>query len=274
MNSKMKGTALVAHGGGPTHVINASLAGIVEECRRHSAIGALYGARHGIAGVLAEDFIDLFAQNPRRITAIGRTPGSALGSCRQEVSRDDYERIVAVCRARNIRYFFYTGGNGSMHTALHISRIAREQRYEMRVIGVPKTIDNDLAETDHSPGYASAALFAACAIRDIGEDNRSLPTPVTVVEIMGRNAGWITAATVFARHTADDAPHLVYLPERRLPEDRLFADVEAVYRRLGRVVVAVCEGQTDQRGIPFGDLGPPDGFQRRLSGNVAHTLAT
>jgi 6-phosphofructokinase len=274
MKDTLRGVAVVAHGGGPTQVINASLAGVIEECSRHPEITALYGARHGILGVIGESFINLTEQDPELVQTIGRTPGSAIGSCRRKLSPADYERILAVFRAHDVRYFFYTGGNDSMDTASQIARLARESGYELRVIGIPKTIDNDLAETDHSPGYGSAARFIAHALRDIGGDNWALPTPVTVVEVMGRNAGWLVAATSLARHEPDDAPHLIYLPERPVSEDQFVAHVEAVYRRLGRAVVAVCEGQTNEKGEPFGaDLIQADGFQHRLAGNLAHVLA-
>ncbi len=272
--SSLKGTAVVAHGGGPTQVINASLAGVIEECARHAEITALYGACHGIAGVIEEKLLDLGNQETALAAAIAQTPGSALGSCRRKVSAADYDRILAVFRAHDVRYFFYNGGNDSMDTALRISEMAREQNYEMRVIGIPKTIDNDLAETDHCPGYGSAARFIACALRDIGEDNRSLPTPITVVEVMGRNAGWLVAATSLARAQPDDAPHLIYFPERPISEDQFVADVQSVYRRLGRCVVAVCEGQLNVKGEPFGaDMVKADGFQHKLAGNLAHKLA-
>ncbi len=271
---RLTGTAIVAHGGGPTAVINASLAGVIEERRRHPEITALYGARHGIQGVLTEDLLDLDREDPNLIELIARTPGSALGSCRYKVKEPDYERILAVFRAHNVRYFFYTGGNDSMDTTMQIARLARQSGYDLRAIGIPKTIDNDLAETDHSPGYGSAALFYACALRDIGADLRELPGRVTVVEIMGRNAGWLTAATALARHAPDDPPHLIYLPERPLPAEKFLADVDAVYRRLGYAVIAVCEGQRDEKGEPFGaDLIAADGFAHALAGNLAHALS-
>lgn len=274
MKDTLRGVAVVAHGGGPTQVINASLAGVIEESRRHPEITALYGARYGIVGVLEESFINLTDQDPVLVQAIGRTPGSAIGSCRRKLSASDYDRILAVFRAHNVRYFFYTGGNDSMDTSLQVSRLARDSGYELRVIGIPKTIDNDLAETDHCPGYGSAARFIAHALRDIGGDNWALPTPVTVVEVMGRNAGWLVAATSLARHEPGDAPHLIYLPERPVSEDQFISDVEGVYRRLGRAVVAVCEGQTNEKGEPFGaDLIQADGFQHTLAGNLAHVLA-
>jgi len=266
--------ALIAHGGGPTSVINASLAGLVEECRRSRRFSALYGAPYGLPGVLNETWFDLLTQDPDLIRAIGESPGSALGSSRRKLSSDDLEKIVSIFRRRDIRCFFYTGGNGSMSTALEIAQSARSLNFELQVIGIPKTIDNDLCVTDHSPGYASTAHFFAIAARDVGEDNRSLPSPVTVLEVLGRNAGWVVAATRLARVDADDAPHLIYFPERRVSLDRIAADVETVYRRLGRVVIAVCEGQLDENGQPFGaDVDRAQSSTHRLASNLGHTLA-
>ncbi len=270
MRSQSKGAALLLHGGGPTHVLNASLAGVVDECRDSADVTALYGARFGIEGVLARDFVDLSRQDPARIAAIGRTPGSALGSSRAKVTPADYARIFQILRELDIRFIFFNGGNGSMYMAHQMACLAGDAA---RVIGIPKTIDNDIAGTDHSPGYGSTAWFFACAVRDIGEDIRALPGRVSIVEIMGRNAGWLTAATAFARRDPGDPPHLIYLPERRLPRAQFLADVQSVLRAMGTAVVAVCEGQTDERGLPTGDLGTPDGFDRQLSGNLAHTLA-
>ncbi len=268
-----KGAAVVAHGGGPTPVINSSLAGVIEEARR-AGIGTLLGARNGIAGVLEDRFIDLFAYPRERIDAIAQAPGSALGSCRISVQAGDYERVLAVFRKRDVHYFFYNGGNGSMYLASQVGRAAEAAGYELRVVGIPKTIDNDICETDHTPGYASCARFFAHAVRDIGADMRALPGRVSFVETLGRNAGWIVAATALARHREDDPPHLVYLPEHPISEDQLCADVARVYTRLGWAVIAVCEGQMNDRGEPFGaDLFAPDGFARRLAGNLAHTLA-
>ncbi len=254
--------------------MNASLVGVIEECRRHPEITALYGARRGILGVIEEDFIDLYRLNSSRIEAIAEAPGSALGSCRREVREQDYERVLDVFRARNVRYFFYNGGNGSMYLAMRVARMARDAGYDLRVVGIPKTIDNDLAETDHTPGYGSTARFFACALRDIGSDIRELPQRVSVVEVMGRNVGWLVAATALARRYPDDPPHLIYFPERPLAPEKLLADVDRVYTRLGYAVIAVCEGQTDDKGGPFGaDQFIADGFRRRLSANLAHVLA-
>ncbi len=270
----MGSTAVVAHGGGPTIVMNASLAGVVEECRRHGEITALYGARRGIQGVLEDDFIDLYRLDPALIEGVGETPGSALGSCRRGVREEEYERVLEVFRKRGVRYFFYNGGNGSMYLAMRIGRAAREAGYELRVVGIPKTIDNDIVGTDHTPGYGSTARFFACAVRDIGSDIRELPGRVSVVEVMGRNVGWLVAATALARRVPDDPPHLIYFPERPLSPEKFLADVERVYGRLGYAVVAVCEGQTDDKGGQFGaDQFAPDGFQRTLSANLGHVLA-
>src|SRR5581483_7039404 len=267
----IRGAALLVHGGGPTQVINASLAGVADECRRHPAITALYGARFGIDGVLSADFIDLSALDESRIAAVGRTPGSALGSSRSAVAAADYERVLDIFRARDIRFVFLNGGNGSMYMAHQLACAASAAG--VRVIGIPKTIDNDIAGTDHTPGYGSTAWFFACAVRDIGEDVRNLPGRISVVEIMGRYAGWLTAATAFARARPDDPPHLIYLPERPLPMAQFLGDVENAFQRRGTVVVAACEGQKDEHGRPLGDLMRPDGFDRQLSGNLGHTLA-
>jgi 6-phosphofructokinase 1 len=272
MIHNMRSNAVVAHGGGPTAVINASLAGLIEECRRSGQ--CLYGARYGLAGLVRGDLVDLLALDADLVRQIGEAPGSALGSSRLPLAGGDCARLLDVFRRAEVHTFFYTGGNGSMDTALRIARHARGAHYGLQVIGIPKTIDNDLCVTDHTPGYASTARFFACAARDVGEDNRSLPSPVCVLETLGRNAGWIVAATSLARRREDDAPHLIYLPERRLSLDRIAADVERVYRRLGRVVVAVCEGQLDDGGRPFGaDVDRAGNEAQRLASNLGHTLA-
>jgi 6-phosphofructokinase 1 len=273
--SQLRGVAVVAHSGGPTQVINASLAGVYEECRRHEEITALWGARNGILGVFEEKFYDLYRQDPAVMAAVGRAPGSAIGSCRYKVKPEDHQRILDVFRAHDVRYFFYTGGNDSMDTALKVSKLARESGYELRVIGVPKTVDNDLPETDHCPGYGSGARFFACAVRDIGNDLRTLPRRVTFVEAMGRNAGWLVAAAALARQGPEDPPQLIYCPERPLTVDKLLADVEAVYRRDGYAVVAVSEAQKDEKGEAFGaDQAIADSFGWRVIGNLSHNLAS
>ena len=201
--------AMVAHGGGPTAVLNASLAGLVDECRSSGRFASLEGARFGVRGLLSGDTIDLFSQPATLIEAVGQTPGSAIGSSRQKLGAADYERVLTEFRRRDVHWFFYTGGNGSMGTAFELERHARASGYDLGITGIPKTIDNDLPVTDHTPGYASTARFFAFAARDVGEDNRSLPSPICVLETLGRGAGWIVAATSFARQQEDDAPHLL-----------------------------------------------------------------
>jgi 6-phosphofructokinase len=260
--------ALLVHSGGPTPVINASLAGVVEEARRQPEITGLYGARFGLSGVINEDFFDLFAQPEETLAAVARMPASALGTSRLDLRESGIEKVLRVCRARDIRYLFLTGGNGSMGTAAQLAAASDS----LRVIGIPKTIDNDLMETDHTPGYATTARFFACAVRDIGADNRALPGQVEFVEVLGRNAGWLVAATCLARHHEDDPPHLIYLPEVRLPLEQLLHDIDNVYGRLGRCVVAICEGQLDEHGEAFGADERP-GSRGKLAMNLGHRLA-
>ena len=265
----MSGIALLAHSGGPTPVINASLLGVVEEARRHAGIDGLWGARHGIDGILRGHFIDLYGLSAETLQAVGRAPSSALGTSRSEA---DLEQLVAILQAREVRWLLYTGGNGSMGTAARIAAAVAAIDYELHVVGIPKTIDNDLVGTHHTPGYSTAARFFACALRDIGADNRALPGQVEFVEVMGRNAGWLVAATALARREPDDPPHLIYFPEMRLPLDRLLGDIDGVYRRFGRCVVAVCEGQRDEYGEAFG-ADVREVSRGKLALNLAHRLS-
>lgn len=246
----LKGNAVVGQSGGPTAVINSSLAGVIEEALEYPEIHSVYGGAHGVLGMLEEDFIDLGRQDPSVIRGLRSTPSAALGSCRHKVSPEDCRRLVEVFRRYNIRYFFYIGGNDSADTSNKVSRAAREAGYDLAVVAVPKTIDNDLAVTDHSPGYGSVARWLATAVRDAGLDTEAIGVvdTVKIVEVMGRNAGWITAATALARDHEDAAPHLIYLPERPFGAERFLADVKAVYDRLGHVVVTVCEGLRDETG--------------------------
>ena len=189
-------TAVVVHTGGPTPVINASLVGVIEEARKHSAIEHLLGARFGFDGVLKGQYFDLFKQKEETIRAIATTPSSALGTSRRELTASDLECVLNELRLRNVRHLFVTGGNGSMETARQIQDLALQRDRDLQVIGIPKTIDNDLLETHHTPGYGSAARFFACAARDIGADNKALPGQVEIIEVLGRNVGWLAAATV------------------------------------------------------------------------------
>lgn len=265
-------TAVVVHTGGPTPVINASLVGVIEEARKHSAIEHLLGARFGFDGVLKGQYFDLFKQKEEIIRAIATTPSSALGTSRRELTASDLERVLNELRLRNARHLLVTGGNGSMETARQIQELALQRDCDLQVIGIPKTIDNDLLETHHTPGYSSAARFFACAARDIGADSKALPGQVEIIEVLGRNVGWLAAATSLARHRPDDPPHLIYFPERLLPLERLLEDIDTVYGRLNRCVVAVCEGQLDEHREPYG-ADVRSGSRGSLAMNLGHRLA-
>ena len=255
-------------------MLNASLAGAVSECRQHSRISAIYGATHGADGLVAGLFEDLSRLDDESLAHLAQAPGSALGSARRNFQPGDLQKMLEGFRARDVRYLFYTGGNGSMETAMRMDAFARQAGYELYVIGIPKTIDNDLAGTDHTPGYASCARFFAHAVRDVGMDNRALPPPIEVIEILGRNTGWLVAATALARDYEDDPPHLIYFPECGVSAEQLCADVEQVYRHRGRCLVAVCEGQTDERGGWFdAELGTKPGARDPLPANMGHVLA-
>ena len=248
--AKLKGNVIIGQSGGPTAVINSSLCGAIQEALKHDEITGIYGMVHGIMGVLNEDFIDLGKQHPGAIEGLRHTPSAALSSCRYKVSKDEYDRILDILKKYNIRYFFYAGGNDSQDTARKVSALARDKGYEIRAIGIPKTVDNDLPEIDHCPGYGSVSRWLAIATRDAGLDTEAIGIVdnVKVIETMGRNTGWITAATALAKESEDDAPHLVYLPERPFDEEKFLADVDAVYTKNGYCVATVCEGLVDKDG--------------------------
>jgi ATP-dependent phosphofructokinase / diphosphate-dependent phosphofructokinase len=238
---------LVAQGGGPTAVINQSLVGIVLQARRHAGVQAVLGARHGIRGIVNQDLVDLLQETTPHLEAVANTPGSALGSTRDKPDAAYCQKIFEVLKARAITHFFYIGGNDSSDTVRIVAESARAQGYPLRAIHVPKTIDNDLMGNDHSPGFASAARFVAQAFAGADLDNAALPG-VYVAVVMGRHAGFLTAASAAARVRPDDGPHLIYVPEREFNIDRFLADVKAVHDRLGRCVVAVSEGVHDASG--------------------------
>jgi 6-phosphofructokinase 1 len=260
---------LVAHGGGPTAVLNASLAGLSRAAQQCGA--QLYAARFGMHGLLAGEWVSLAGRSPGFWSRVELAPGSLIGSSRRSMAADDFLRAVQLCLERGITALFLTGGNGTMRCA---ARLAETAAGALPVLGIPKTIDNDIPGMDHTPGYGSVARFFAHAARDLGADNCALPSPVTVLETLGRDTGWVTASTALARHHADDAPHLIYLPERPVSLEQICADVDRVVSRLGRCVVAVCEGQRDPQGQPFGADVPKDrDGVPRLAANLGHTLA-
>lgn len=277
MAGRLKGNLVVGQSGGPTAVINNSLAGVVHEALKHPQIQGIYGARHGIEGVMNREFVDLRRQEPAVIEGLRRTPSAALGSCRHKLKPEDYEKILQVFKAYNIRFFLYIGGNDSMDTIHRIGQLAASENYELRVMGIPKTIDNDLAVTDHCPGYGSVARYVAIATMDAGRDTEAIGVVdnVKILETMGRNAGWVTAATALGKRTEDDAPHLIYMPERPLNLDRFLKDVQKVYDCLGYAFVVVCEGMRGENGqslVASARGLDTDAFGHKQLGGVADFL--
>ena len=244
MASAPKANAVVGQSGGPTGVINASLVGVIEEARKHPEIENIYGAIHAVAGMVKDDFIDLGRLSAKTLQVVAASPSSAIGTSRDKPDEEYCAKIIEVFKKRNIRYFFYIGGNDSANTAHILNTMADEANFDIRSFHIPKTVDNDLRVTDHCPGYGTAAKFEACALMGDDLDNRALPG-VKIDVIMGRHAGFLTAATALGKQRDDDGPHLIYVPERPIPMEKLLDEVEGVYSRLGRCVVAVSEGICD-----------------------------
>jgi 6-phosphofructokinase len=251
----LRGNCLMGQSGGPTAVINASICGVIQEALKHSEIEGVYGAQHGILGVLEENLIDLRREDPQEIELLQSTPAAALGSIRHKLPRPEegpsqYERIFQVFEAQNVRYFFYAGGNDSMDTINKLSAYAAKVGYELRAIGIPKTVDNDLAGIDHCPGYGSVAKHIAAITMGVGLDMQSvhLTDPVIIMEVMGRNAGWMTAASALARRFDGDAPNLIYVPEAPWDRARFLDDVKRTHAEHGWCFIAVSVGTKDESG--------------------------
>ncbi len=265
----LKGNAIVAQSGGPSPVINNSICGVIQTWFKEADFGTIYAGISGIKGILEGNIIDLKEQCPEDIAGLRYTPGAGIFSCRYKVSDDDQLKLVKILQQHNIRYFFYNGGNDSMDTAHKTYLAAQEAGWDMRVIGVPKTIDNDLPFCDHSPGYGSAAKYIAATVRETGIDLESVSTKnkVTILEAMGRDAGWLTAAAALAKRYDNEAPHLIYLPEVAFSKERFLSDVEAVYKDLGYCYVVVSEGITNEKGEYCFTSGSVDAFgHKQLSG--------
>ena len=260
------GKILVAQGGGPTAVINQSLVGVVLEARRHAGITRVYGARHGVRGIVDEDFVDLTQETSHNLELVAATPAAALGSTRDKPDLAYCREMFKVLQAHRIEHFFNIGGNDSSETVRIVAEEAKAAGYPLRCIHIPKTIDNDLVLNDHTPGFPSAARFVAQAFAGANLDNAALPG-VYVGVVMGRHAGFLTAASALGKKFADDGPHLIYLPERVFEIDRFLADVKATYERHGRCVVAVSEGIHDAAGTPILARLAKD-LERDAHGNV------
>ncbi len=243
---------LIAHGGGPTAVINASLYGAVEEALSSKKVDAIWGAVHGSAGILKEEFVNLGALPEEMLQRICTSPASAIGTSRTPLYEKEYRQMAEILHRHDIGYVLFTGGNGSMDTCGHLAQACRE--FGIIVGGIPKTVDNDIGVTDHAPGYASAARFAAQSMLEIAEDVAAMPIHVCIVEYMGRNSGWITAASALARAKADDAPHLILLPEVPFHKDTFLNEVSRLWKKGKGVVVAVSEGICKVDGTP---VAPP-----------------
>lgn len=263
---RLEGKVVVAQGGGPTAVINESLVGVVLESRKFQQVTKVYGAINGVRGIINEDFLDLTQETTNNLERVAVTPSSALFSTRDKPDEAYCQEIFKVFKAHDVRYFFYIGGNDSADTVRIVNEQAERSNYEFRAIHIPKTIDNDLMENDHTPGYGSAAKFVAQSFIGINLDNRALPG-VHIGVVMGRHSGFLTAASSIAQKYPDDGPHLIYLPERAFKTEEFLTDVKKIYDRHGRCVIAVSEGIADESGVPIMErLGKRD---KDSHGNVS-----
>jgi 6-phosphofructokinase len=260
------GKILVAQGGGPTAVINQSMVGVALEARRFHNVTRVYGALHGVRGIVDEDLLDLTQETSHNLELVAATPSSALGSTRDKPDMAYCQSIFEVLRAHQIEHFFYIGGNDSADTVRIVSNEARQAGYPLRCIHIPKTIDNDLVGNDHTPGFPSAARFVAQAFAGVNLDNAALPG-IYVGVVMGRHAGFLTAASALGKKFPDDGPHLIYVPERTFDLARFLQDVKAMYERHGRCVIAVSEGVHDASGEPVATLLAKE-IERDQHGNV------
>lgn len=247
---KLEGKVVIAQGGGPTAVINQSLVGVVLESRKFAQVSRVYGAVNGVTGILNEDFVDLTQETTHNLEQVAVTPSSALFSTREKPDEKFCKEMFRVMKAHDVRYFFYIGGNDSADTVRIVNEQAKKVRYEFRAIHIPKTIDNDLVLNDHTPGYGSAARFVAQAFIGANLDNMALPG-VYIAVVMGRQAGFLAAASCLAQKYPDDGPHLIYFPERTFNVDKFLKDVKEVYDKYGRCLVAVSEGICDESGNPI-----------------------
>ena len=280
MANKLVGACVIGQSGGPTSVINASAYGAISAALEAEEITQVLGADHGITGVLADKLYDMGLEDPKELAYLKNTPASELGSCRYkladpETDDTDYKRILEVFKKHNVRYFFYNGGNDSMDTCDKISRYMAKSGWECRVMGIPKTIDNDLWGTDHCPGFASAAKYIATSAMEVSKDGRVYPTgQVTIMEIMGRHAGWLAASAALATHFGA-GPDLVYLPEVDFDMDAFLADVERIYNEKKSCLVAVSEGLhfADGTFVSQAKTSATDGFGHAQLGGLASRLA-
>ncbi len=261
-----KGNAVIGQSGGPTSVINQSLVGVVREMKKAGIVDQLLGARHGVRGIVNDDFISLIDVPDELLERIAATPAAALGSTRDKPDQAYCEKIFQSFAKHNVRYFFYIGGNDSADTARIVGELAAKSGHDLKVFHIPKTIDNDLRVHDHTPGYGSGARFVAAAIMGDNYDNRSLPG-IKVDVIMGRNAGFLTAASVLARQHDNDGPHLIYVPEAPLSEEKFLKDVDRIYSKHGRCLIAASEGVAHLDGETWAEAMSSN-LERDSHGNI------
>src|SRR5436305_2895482 len=261
-----KGNAVIGQSGGPTSVINQSRVSVIQEVQKSAHIDHLLGARHGVKGIINDDFISLKGAPAELLERVAQTPAAALGSTRDKPDAAYCEKIFASFKKHDVRYFFYIGGNDSADTARIVQELAAGAKYDLQVFHIPKTIDNDLRVHDHTPGYGSAARFVAAGIMGDNYDNRSLPG-IKVDIIMGRHAGFLTAASVLARRHPEDGPHLIYVPEAPVSEKKFLADVDKVYSKNGRCLIAVAEGASTPDGKTWTE-GLVANLERDAHGNI------
>jgi 6-phosphofructokinase 1 len=272
-----KGNFLIMQSGGPTAVINNSLIGAVFEAFKYKEIDGIYGAINGVLGLLNKKIIDFRQEEIQTLFELRKNPASAIGSCRYKLKNDDYEKILKIISDLNIRYLFVNGGNDSMDTSLKISKLAQAQNYELLVMGIPKTVDNDLEYTDHCPGYGSVARWCAIATQDLGRDTESIYSsdPIRIFETIGRDTGWITASTALAKKEEMDAPHILLIPEVAFNKESFLNKVQNIYNRFNYAVISACEGIRDIEGEPLFERNTKidtDQFGHSQKGGVGEML--
>jgi 6-phosphofructokinase 1 len=270
------GNLMIVQGGGPTAVFNASLSSAISEGVSQPGVGRVFGARYGMQGLVQDDIVELGQRTASELELLRNSPGAALGSSRYKPSEDDYGRMIENLRRRDIRFMIFMGGNGTMRGAALVSERCRDAGFSVQVIGVPKTVDNDIAGTDRCPGFASAARYMAQTTRDLGMDIRSLPQPVTILEVIGRSIGWLAAATALAKGREADAPHLIYLPERPFHAERFLADLDRIVTKHGWAIAVATEGIRNPDGSLVYELTDPtqlDPLARPMTGGVGQFMA-
>ena len=270
------GNLMIVQGGGPTAVFNTSLSSAISEAVSQQGAGRVFGARYGMQGLVQDDIVELGQMTANDLEFLRNSPGAALGSSRYKPAEDDYDRMVENLRRHEIRFMIFMGGNGTMKGASLVSEHCRDAGFSVQVIGVPKTVDNDIAMTDRCPGFASAARYMAQTTRDLGMDIRSLPHPVTILEVIGRSIGWLAAATALAKDREADAPHLIFLPEKPFHAEKFLADLDQIVTKLGWAIVVATEGIRNLDGslvYELKDATHLDPLARPMTGGVGQFMA-